>query len=133
VFDYRSPSVVEDLVNAFNTRTLVGELDCIGFEAAKLSMEIVKRRAFKGAVASTKGGVDELPEGVTLTKIFGTTLRDNGIGKAIYTGYLPQALAAGTFIPSPEPLIQGEGLEHVQAGVDRLMEGVSAAKVVVVL
>jgi NADPH:quinone reductase-like Zn-dependent oxidoreductase len=133
VFDYRSPSVVEDLVNAFNTRTLAGVLDCIGFEAAKLSVEIVKRRAFKGAVASTKGGVDELPEGVTLTKIFGTTLRDNGIGKAIYAGYLPQALAAGTFIPSPEPLIQGEGLEHVQAGVDRLMEGVSAAKVVVVL
>jgi hypothetical protein len=89
--------------------------------------------AGKGAVASTKGGADELPEGVTLTKIFGVTLRDNGIGKAVYADYLPQALASGAFIPSPEPLVQGKGLEHVQAGVDRLMEGVSAAKVVVVL
>jgi NADPH:quinone reductase-like Zn-dependent oxidoreductase len=133
VFDYKSPSVVDDLVNAFRDRTLAGVLDCIGFEAAKLSVEIVKKVAGKGAVASTKGGVDELPEGVTLTKIFGVTLRDNGIGKAVYADYLPQALVAGTFVPSPEPLVQGKGLGYVQAGVDRLMEGVSAAKVVVVL
>lgn len=51
----------------------------------------------------------------------------------MYGDYLPQALATGAFVPSPEPLVQGKGLEHVQPGVDRLMEGVSAAKVVVVL
>jgi NADPH:quinone reductase-like Zn-dependent oxidoreductase len=133
VFDYKSPSVVDDLINAFENRILAGVLDCIGFEAAKLSVEFVQKVSGKGAVASTKGGVDELPEGVTLTKIFGVTLRDNGIGKAVYADYLPQALAAGAFVPSPEPLVQGKGLEHVQAGVDRLMEGVSAAKVVVTL
>jgi NADPH:quinone reductase-like Zn-dependent oxidoreductase len=133
VFDYKSPSVVEELVKAFENRTLVGVLDCIGFGAAKLSVEIVKRVAGKGAVASTKGGVDELPEGVTLTKIFGVTLRENGIGKALYADYLPQALASGAFVASPEPLVQGNGLEYVQAGVDRLMDGVSAAKVVVTL
>jgi NADPH:quinone reductase-like Zn-dependent oxidoreductase len=123
VFDYKSPSVVDDLINAFENRILAGVLDCIGFEAAKLSVEFVQKVSGKGAVASTKGGVDELPEGVTLTKIFGVTLRDNGIGKAVYADYLPQALAAGAFVPSPEPLVQGKGLEHVQAGVDRLMEG----------
>lgn len=133
VFDYKSANVVGDLVEAFKDRTLVGVLDCIGSEAAKMSVEVVKKVAGKGAVASTKGGVDDLPEGVTLTKIFGITLRDNGVGRAVYADYLPQALATGAFVPSPEPLVQGKGLEHVQAGVDRLMEGVSAKKVVVVL
>ena len=133
VFDYKSESIANDLVKAFEGRTFAGVLDCIGFEAAKLSVEVAKKVAGRGAVASTKGGVDDLPEGVILTKIFGITLRDNGIGKAVYADYLPQALAAGNFVPSPEPLVQGKGLEHVQAGVDRLMEGVSAAKVVVTL
>lgn len=133
VFDYKSSSIVEDIVGAFKNRTLAGVLDCIGFEAAKLSVEVVRKVAGKGAVASTKGGVDDLPEGVTLTKFFGITLRDNGVGKAVYADYLPQALETGAFVPSPEPLVQGKGLEHVQAGVDRLMGGVSAKKVVVVL
>jgi NADPH:quinone reductase-like Zn-dependent oxidoreductase len=133
VFDYKSESVVDDLVKAFEGKTLAGVLDCIGFDAAKLSVDVAKKVAGSGAVASTKGGVDELPEGVTLTKIFGITLRDNGVGKAVYADYLPQALGSGTFVPSPEPLVQGKGLEHVQAGVDRLMEGVSATKVVIML
>ena len=133
VLDYKSETVVDDLVKALEGKIFVGVLDCIGFEAAKLSVEVVKRIAGKGAVASTKGGVDDLSDGVTLSKIFGTTLRDNGIGKAVYTDYLPQALESGAFVPSPEPLVQGKGLEHVQAGVDRLMAGVSAAKVVVTL
>ena len=133
VYDYKSETIVDDLVKAFEGKTFAGVLDCIGFEAARLSVEVVKRVAGKGAVASTKGGVQDLPEGITLSKIFGITLRDNGIGKAVYADYLPQALATGTFIPSPEPLVQGKGLEHVQAGVDRLMAGVSAAKVVVTI
>ena len=133
VYDYKSESIVDDLVKAFEGKTFAGVLDCIGFEAAKLSVEVVKRVAGKGAVASTKGGVEDLPEGITLSKIFGITLRDNGVGKAVYADYLPQALATGTFVPSPEPLVQGKGLEHVQAGVDRLMAGVSAAKVVVTI
>jgi NADPH:quinone reductase-like Zn-dependent oxidoreductase len=133
VFDYKSDSIVDDLVKAFEGKTLAGVLDYIGFEAAKLSVEVAKRVAGKGAVASTKGGVHDLPEGITLSKIFGITLRDNGVGKAVYGGYLPQALESGAFVPSPEPLVQGKGLEHVQAGVDRLMAGVSAAKVVVTL
>ena len=133
VFDYKSESIIDELVKAFANRTLAGVLDCIGSQAAKDSVEVVRRTAGKCAVASTKGGVDEMPEGVTLARIFATTLRDNGVGKAMYTDYLPQALASGTFVPSPEPLVQGKGLEHVQAGVARLMEGVSAAKVVVTL
>ena len=133
VFDYKSETVVDDIVASLKGKTLVGVLDCIGFKAAELSVEVVKKAAGKGAIASTKGGVEELPEGITLTKIFGITLRDNGIGKAVYADFLPQALASGTFVPSPEPLVQGKGLEHVQAGIDRLMAGVSAAKVVVTL
>ncbi|KAM0702602.1 hypothetical protein Q7P35_010033 [Cladosporium inversicolor] len=133
VFDYKSESIVDELVKAFEGKTFAGVLDCIGFEAAKLSVEVVKRVVGKGAVASTKGGVDDLPEGITLSKIFGITLRDNGVGKAVYEDYLPRALQSGTFVPAPNPLVQGQGLEHVQAGVDRLMAGVSAAKVVVTL
>lgn len=70
---------------------------------------------------------------VEITRVFGTTLKDNAVGKAIYQDFLPKALAAGTFVPSPRPEIVGEGLGSVQAGVDQIMKGVSAKKLVVKL
>jgi hypothetical protein len=45
---------------------------------------------------------------------------------------LPVALAQGEFIPAPEPLIVGKGLEHIQEALDLSKKGVSA-KVVVTL
>lgn len=71
--------------------------------------------------------------GVGSKFIFGTTLIHNGIGKAIYADFLPGALAKGFFVPGPEPLVAGHGLEELQKAQDILKKGVSAKKVVVSL
>ncbi|KAF2151288.1 zinc-binding oxidoreductase CipB [Myriangium duriaei CBS 260.36] len=133
VFDYNSSTISEDLTKALQGKEIVGVVDCIGGNALKVCVEVLHKVQGKGAIATAKGGVDDPPEGITIKRIFGTTLKDNAVGKAIYVDFLPKALAAGTYIPSPGPRVEGKGLEHLQAAVDRVVKGVSATKVVVTL
>jgi hypothetical protein len=56
--------------------------------------------------------------GVRSKFIFGTTLAFNGVGKMVYEDFLPYALADGSFVAAPEPVVVGKGLEFVQAGLD---------------
>ncbi|RAH39564.1 zinc-binding alcohol dehydrogenase family protein [Aspergillus brunneoviolaceus CBS 621.78] len=132
VFDYHSPTVVDDLVAWLEGRTLAGAMDCIGFAATPMTVAVVSRSQGSKFVATVKGGF-EAPDGVTVKSVFGTTLKDNAVGKAIYEDFLPRALKAGSFVPAPEPLVAGQGLHSIQAAVDRQAQGTSAQKVVVVL
>ncbi len=59
------------------------------------------------------------------------SIRENQVAKAIWEDFLPRALEAGTFVPAPEPLVVGHGLEKIQEAVDVQMKGTSARKVVV--
>ena len=68
-----------------------------------------------------------------MKSIFATTIKDNAVGKAVYKDFLSKTLKAGTFVPAPESLISGKGLESVQGAVDLQQKGVSARKVVVLL
>lgn len=61
------------------------------------------------------------------------TISENFVGTALYHDFLPLALEKGLFKAKPEPLIVGHGLESIQSGVDKVRQGVSAAKVVVTL
>ena len=133
VFDYKDPAVSDHLVSCFKTKTIAGALDCIGSDAWTICMNVVHKSTGTKIVSTTKRGWPDPPEGVTVKHIFGTTLKDNEVGKAIYEDFLPKALKAGTFVPAPEPLIAGKGLESVQGAVDLQKKGVSAAKVVVLL
>lgn len=51
----------------------------------------------------------------------------------LYRDYLPVALESKVFKPTPDPLVTGHGLEAIQAGLDRVREGLSGQKVVVTL
>ncbi|KAK4943256.1 hypothetical protein LTR10_017098 [Elasticomyces elasticus] len=132
-FDYNSPTITEDLMTALKGKTMAGALDCIGGPAWNIVLDVVSQSKGKKFIATTKRGFPDPPEGVTLKHIFGTTLKDNEVGKAIYEDFLPKALQAGSFVPAPEPLIVGHGLENIQAAVDRYSKGVSARKLVVTL
>lgn len=57
-------------------------------------------------------------------------LIDLDVGDAVWRRYLPEALAAGTFLAKPDPHVL-EGLERTQEGVDILKKGVSARKIVI--
>ena len=134
VFDYSSPTVTEDIVQATEGKILAGAIDCIGVSATAACVDILSRSQGKKFVATVKGEFAPPPGGIQVKHIFGTTLKDNFVGKAVYEGFLPSALQSGAFVPAPEPLVLGTGLGKVQEAVDWYGKGgISAKKLVVLL
>ena len=136
-YDYSSSTVNDDLREFFSGKTIAGALDCIGGAAWSLCADIVSANGSSGNdnkfVATTKRGFPDPPAGVTMKAVFATTIKDNAVGKAIYEDFLPKALEAGSFVPAPEPVVAGQGLQSVQGAVELQQNGVSATKVVVSL
>ncbi|MGD0719423.1 MAG: zinc-binding alcohol dehydrogenase family protein [Roseiarcus sp.] len=163
VFDYRSRTVVADVIEAFKGRTCAGAL-AIGFGSVEACLDIV--HACKGdkfvAIATPSVSIDNAPRGavralwlvptlgrlvaaaiVAMVKsrmgqirskfIFGSTLVANEVGGLIYRDFLPEALADGRYLAAPDPLVVGHGLGRIEAALERLRKGVSATKVVVSL
>lgn len=58
---------------------------------------------------------------------------DNVVSRLVFHDFLSRALEPGQFVPAPEPLIVGKGLDKIQEALDTQMKGVSAQKVVVSL
>lgn len=134
VFDYNSGTIVDDLVDAMKGKTLAGALDCITINGAiEVCAEILRRSQGNRLISTVLKAADDLPGDVKTKWIFGGDLKDNEVGKAVYEGYLPAALAEKKFVPAPEPLVVGKGLEAIQAGLDAQKKGVSARKVVITL
>jgi NADPH:quinone reductase-like Zn-dependent oxidoreductase len=132
VFDYNSPTVVEGLVSALKGKTLAGAMDCIGFAATPLTVDVIAKSDGSKFISTVKGGF-QAPEGITVKSVFGTTIKDNNVGKAIYEDFLPKALKSRSFTPAPEPLVAGVGLDSIQAAIDLQAKGTSAQKVIVTL
>ena len=158
VFDYNSPTIVNDLIHAFRGKTTAGALT-IGHGAAEACMDILNkchgdkfismatypmpqprpenliilRMAYCFISFTIANWVKSKMRGIRTNFIFGTTLIHNEVGKAIYVEFLPKALAQGTYVAAPKPHVVGQGLESIQAGVDFQKKGVSAEKVVVCL
>lgn len=163
VFDYNSPTVVPDIIEAFQGRTLAGAIafgatsaascvrivrECRGKKFVALATAPVSfehlgdpdrgRFAFPRLLARLIGANIALQfaartRGVGLKYIFGTTLKANEVGTAIYRDFLPAALAEGRYLAAPKPLVVGKSLDDIQAAMDLQRNGVSAAKVVVTL
>ena len=129
VFDYRSDSVVDDLVAYLNDKDVVGALFTTG--STDDCYAVVDRCEGRKFVSSTLPVPEHKPAGVAANQIFATTLRDNGVGLAVYRDYLEPALVSGTFAPAPAPLVVGEGFSALTDALARQQAGVSAAKVVV--
>jgi len=132
-FDYNSPSVSEDLLAAFKEKTLAGAFCCIAGPPAKTCIDIVHKLEGNKFVAVTTPGFPDPPEGVQVKLVQGPAIIDNHVGPAIYEAFLPKALKAGSFVPSPEPFVVGKGLDKIQEAVDLQKKGVSAKKIVVLL
>ncbi len=163
VFDYNSPSVVQDIVAAFQGTTLAGAL-AIGTGSAKACADVVRRcagRRFVSIVSTPvsfaglagekrpRFGLPRLvvqlvsatvslqlrtrPRGIGSNFVFGTTLKTNEVSTAIYQDFLPSALAEGRYRAAPPPSVVGHGLGDVQHALDVQLKGVSAKKVVVSL
>lgn len=131
VIDYRRDDLIDAVVAAFDGRTLAGAIFTVGDTGP--CYDAVSRIEGNRAITSTLPVPEDKPETVTATQIFGITLKDNEVGKAIYEDYLPEALRKGSFLPAPAPRIVGEGLDVLQAALDAQKAGVSAEKIIVTL
>jgi Zn-dependent alcohol dehydrogenase len=160
VFDYRSPTVVRDIISAFKNRTTAGAF-AIGRGSLKNCIEIIGE--CKGRKFIAQASVDLPPEGlpksmlewlllglsmgyttismgiksklkrVSTKFIWGSDLMANEVGSAIYEDFLPEALSKSKYIAAPEPQVVGKGLQHIQEAMQMNKKGVSAKKVVVTL
>jgi hypothetical protein len=96
-------------------------------------LEIVSKAQGNKLVALGFPYDGKIPECVESKFIIGNGIARNDLGAAVYTNYLPIALAEGKFVPAPEPLITGKGLESLEITFGIFRDGVSARKVVVSL
>jgi threonine dehydrogenase-like Zn-dependent dehydrogenase len=160
-FDYRSPTVVPDIVRALQGREFAGAL-AIGTGSAIPCVEI--SGASDGnkfvALATPPVSFEDAPtsgsnrlwlvrkltrlilgnirlvlrasrSGVRFKFINGSTLLNDGVGRMIYVDFLPEALASGRYRAVPEPLVSGKGLSALPEAMAKHKNGISAKKIVV--
>jgi len=162
-FDYRSNTVISDIVGALRGREIAVAL-AIGACSAAACIDIVG--ACKGnrfvALATPPTSFDAVPagrgrlrrlapaiarmvvgtvtlalkarwKGVRAKMIWGSTLIANEVGPMIFEAFLPAALAEARFVAAPSPIVVGTGLAQIPLALERQRLGVSAAKLVVTL
>ncbi|KAJ4187359.1 hypothetical protein NW767_012272 [Fusarium falciforme] len=134
VFDYKSPTVVADLLKAAEGKRSAGVLDTIGFASWPYTLEFAEKTDGVKFVSCTVPGWPEPPQGVTIKHVFSLSIIKSHVASAVWDDYLPKAIEAGAFVPAPSPWEFGKGLQSLQGAVDFLgTKGVSAQKVVVSL
>lgn len=161
-FDYNAPSVVRDLIAAFDGKIIAGAL-AIGSTSLDACVDVVAASRGDKAVAMVSypidfSGLSGPPDigfrikvirrfigfsvrmalktrlnGIRSKFVFGSSLAFNEVGPAIYEHFLPAALAQGRYRAAPESQVAGNGLAAIQAAIDAQRRGVSARKIVVTL
>lgn len=134
VFDYNSPSVVDDIIKALSGTEYVGICDCIGTEETGAAWSPIFKK-FGGKYASVTPNQPGIPDGIQGVYVAAFTIGSTykSIGEAVWGNYIPGALEKGTFKAKPEPTVIKGGLEKCQEGVDKAKAGVSFGKVVIEL
>jgi threonine dehydrogenase-like Zn-dependent dehydrogenase len=162
-FDYRSKTVIADIVNALRGREIAGAL-AIGPNSASACVDVVA--ACNGnrfvSMATPPTSWDDVPAGrgrflhllpalarmivgaialsqkarrggVRTKMIWGSALIANDVGPMIFEAFLPTALAESRFVAAPPPTVVGAGLAQISVALERQRQGVSATKLVVTL
>jgi NADPH:quinone reductase-like Zn-dependent oxidoreductase len=162
-FDYNSPTIEHEIVESLKGKRLAGAFAigpdsvelCVkvlgSLNLGDDSRKLVVKASFPWPaktldtdeeyddymkwVGGWNQSVAELAEanGVETKYVEGAELGRNEVSTKLYVDFLPRALGEGLYIPAPEPLIVGHGLEYIQEALDVRMKGVSAKKVVVTL
>ncbi|KAI9829476.1 MAG: hypothetical protein M1819_006296 [Sarea resinae] len=134
VFDYHSQTIVDELASAFEGETMAGAFDAVANdEAFYACAAVLLKTSGSKFIAACRPLPDQIPDGIGTKMIFGSDLKDNEVGPAVYVDFLPQALAEDKYMAAPDPEVVGKGLESIQAALDVQKKGVSAKKVVVSL
>jgi len=162
VFDYRDDDVVASVVAATRGARVVGVV-AIAVGSAEPCVEIAaKTGARRVALTSPSVSFYDQPRrpglawsrvrlmtrlvwsnvalqtrclrhGVRARFVWGSAIATSDVGPAVWSGYLPRALADGRHQLLPRPQVVGTDLGALQSALDALRGGVSARKLVVSL
>lgn len=138
VFDYNieAKELTKNIIAAFKGKTIAGVYQTAGDAShvvaisAELFAHVDGNKFFTTTVPLEE---DTIPKGFNYGRVFGSSLKDDEVGDAIFRDFLPQALQQGKFKAAPQAEVVGDGLEALQKGLDILRGGVSAKKLVVTL
>ena len=135
--DYRSPTVIDELVTSIGDSPLAGSI-AIGSGALPKTIKVAARTEGSKRVTSAQAGLIMRIEGrgarrhgIKISAIWGGSLKDNEVGPGIYVDFLPAALASGAYHAAPEAVVVGHGLAMLPEALQQLKAGVSAKKLVV--
>ncbi|OJJ72134.1 hypothetical protein ASPBRDRAFT_43529 [Aspergillus brasiliensis CBS 101740] len=136
VFDYRSPTVVEDVANALANTEFVGVYDAISEPASFDTVRAVLDQLnadVKTICVSPYGQPTERFAPIFISSNFLTYDSNKHVADGVWRDFVSKALENGRLKPKPHPEVIGKGLDALQNGVDVLKKGVSAKKIVVTL
>ena len=128
VFDYKSPSIAEDIAAALGQDRFIGLYNAIGIPESFDVVTPIMEKLGGGFVANTKPP-GKLPDYVDAKFVLG--VGDSGF--PVWEDFITEALAQGKIKCLPKARIVGRGLESLQKAF-KIREGtVTAEKIVVEL
>lgn len=133
VFDYRSPTVVSDLVAAFQGKKCRGAFAIQRGSEVPCFEIIAKVPGTKFISCAMPIVPEKVPQGLSAKFIRASTVAaPDEVGEMIWTKFLPNALESGKYKCLPEPLVVGHGLEKIQEAIDKGKSGTQSAQKLVV-
>ncbi|ODV95279.1 hypothetical protein PACTADRAFT_43102 [Pachysolen tannophilus NRRL Y-2460] len=122
VFDYKSETVIEDLIKAFEGKTVAGALGT-NRGSPRLCAHVLSKSQGVKHYLSCVGPIEpeDSVEGVTGEFYVASPFPDSDIGKYAFK-FLEEVLEKGKYVASPEPEVIGKGLESFQFALETLRE-----------
>jgi NADPH:quinone reductase-like Zn-dependent oxidoreductase len=135
-FDYKDENVVQKMIDALKDKELAGAM-AIGMNSLHPCATILSKSNGAKFVADVMAPsvTTPIPEGLGVTSkfVFGSDLKNDNVGEAVFKDFLENALQSRKFVAAPDAEVVGHGLENIQVGFDTLLKGVSAKKIVITL
>jgi hypothetical protein len=141
LFDYRSPTAVEDIIDAAKGagQRIRHAMDVIS--EAKMTKDTAEVLLGSGGKGSKLAHVlpwpasETKPNGVELLSVSGENIwtTRNDISTWLFHTFLPLGLEKGIIVPSPKLQVVEGGLNGVQSAMDSVKKRVSGKKLVVKL
>jgi NADPH:quinone reductase-like Zn-dependent oxidoreductase len=114
--DYKDSDWIADAASQLRGKRVVGAFHSIGTDSTTKAIAQVLRTARFDVLIMSTGFV---PEGIKGGLAFGTdATKDSELTTALWTDFLPKALANGSFVPKPDYQVVGYALEDVQQAMD---------------
>jgi NADPH-dependent curcumin reductase CurA len=142
VFDYKDAQVVDAIISAAERDGLVIRFCFLATGSLGSCQAVLKAFRRRGGISTTFSKIASAPpvpqdaevvDGVETIFLMPSMFEEERLEQFRYWigTWLRESLLKGGIEPSPEPSVVGKGLGAINAGLDKLLQGVSCTKLVV--